>query len=82
MSNGFNNWKKALQRFAQHARSEYHLRNLPPSRHPITKIFEKVDAKQQKTNRTNLIKLITSIMYLTKQGVVIMEMMMTILWNC
>ena len=65
---GFNNWKKALQRFAQHARSEQHLANLPVSSRPITEVIETADAKQQKVNRVSLLHLITSIMYLAKRG--------------
>ncbi|KAF0306619.1 Zinc finger MYM-type protein 1 [Amphibalanus amphitrite] len=68
ITEGFSNWKKALQRFSQHARSEHHLRSLPPSRNSITGVIETADAKQQEVNRANLMKVITSIIYLARQG--------------
>lgn len=68
ISDGMNNWKKALEKFAQHGRSDHHLKNLPPSNHTITEVLQGADAKQESTNKASLMKIITSVMYLARQG--------------
>lgn len=76
ISNGFRNWKKAIERFKCHQRSHHH--QLAVANLAFHKEKQSVSAQlcnqvssEQRSARNALLKLITSMKYLARQGLAI-----------
>ena len=69
---GFSNWKKGRDKFREHAASKAHQDALYASTaRPATEVLESAATKDMKTARENLTKIVTSVMFLAKQGLAI-----------
>ena len=72
ISEGFQNWKKATERFRFHEESDLHkdaLFKFNSSQHPtITQQLSTVAAKETAENRKMLLKVLSSLRFLLKQG--------------
>jgi hypothetical protein len=73
ISSGFSNWKKALQKFAEHEKSGCHKHAVAQllqvaSAPPIEAQLSAQKASEQATARVALAKLFTSIQFLARQG--------------
>lgn len=75
ISNGFSNWKKALQKFKEHQTSECHKLAvdheivLPNTNHTIVDLSISNAQQIRKQNRHYLAKVIETIQYLARQGI-------------
>lgn len=70
---GFSNWKKALQRFANHEKSEMHREAImklaaKSSRIDVSGQLSKSHATETRNNRAMFLKLLECIRYLARQG--------------
>lgn len=72
MTKGFDNWKKALQKFDTHAKSSGHLACVFAEHHPPkTSIIVQLDSslkKKQDVHRRMLVVEVSSIIFLIRQG--------------
>ena len=74
ISEGYTNWKEANQRFKNHQESECHkeamLRlNINKECKDVGKVFSEKEASDQEKNRKSLIKILSDIRYLGRQGI-------------
>ena len=71
ISTGFNNWKKALERFSEHENSVRHIHATQlavKGKTDVAHMLSKTHSKQQEHARCMLLKIITSLGYLARQG--------------
>ena len=71
VSVGFRNWKKAIQNFSQHAKSQLHIHavNIYAQKgNTIASQLSSAVARQQEEARYGLMKIVGSIKYLARQG--------------
>lgn len=75
MVSGFNNWKKVLERFNKHARSEIHkeaiLKVELSKGETVHALMSKKAVEIQKVRQEMLIKQISSLKYLLRQGLAV-----------
>jgi len=76
VSSGFRNWKKALEKFSQHQSSHYHHCSVTAEQHSmrgdsVDKRLIRSRNEQQSTSRRMLVKLITSLRFLARQGLAV-----------
>jgi len=71
VSVGFRNWKKAIQKFSEHAKSQLHIHAMNICAHKgnsVTSQLSSAVARQQEEGRYGLMKIVGSIKYLARQG--------------
>ena len=75
VSNGFNNWKKALERFSQHSQSDLHKESILKIQLINQKGVDTLNNEQimvsQRNHRQMLIKQLSSLKFLLRQGLAI-----------
>ena len=72
VEDGFGNWKKALETFQSHEKSDFHraavLLTSSKEKQSVSQLISSGHAKQMKENRVALVKIFTSLRYLGRQG--------------
>lgn len=72
---GFNNWKKAIERFHMHEKAEIHkeakMKILSSQAPSVMEQLSNEAAKRRGENRKNILKMISSLRYLLRQGLAI-----------
>ena len=72
VEDGFGNWKKALEKFQSHEKSDFHraavLFTSSKGKQSVSQLISNDHAKQMKDNRVALVKIFTSLRYLGRQG--------------
>ena len=75
VNNGFNNWKKALESFNQHAKSRIHKESILKiqsiKQDSVLSLLNKHARVEQREHRENLLRQLTSLRYLLRQGMAI-----------
>ena len=73
--NGFTNWKKALETFRSHEKSDLHRASIAvftaSGKETVSSLLEAGKLKQMKENRIALVAIFTSIRYLGRQGLAV-----------
>ena len=75
MSKGFKNWKKAVECFSQHEKSDCHQEatdrefKLKPEVKDVGELLSTQHKETESKNRQNFIKIIDAIQYLARQGI-------------
>ena len=72
VEDGFGNWKKALEKFQSHEKSDFHRAAVSmvssKGKQSVTQLISSDHTKQMKQNRVALVKIFTSLRYLGHQG--------------
>jgi len=71
VSTGFKNWKKALEKFSMHEKSDGHniaVTTAAYENRPVTTQLSSAVSAQQAENRASLLKIIGGEMFLARQG--------------
>ncbi len=66
--NGFKNWKKALEKFSMHEKSEGHNVAVTTAAYENRPVTTHLSSTQQAENRASLLKIIGGEMFLARQG--------------
>ena len=72
VNSGFNNWKKAHQKFTQHSHSDLHKESLLKvellKQESVSSLLNKQVMETQTQHRNELLKQLSSLKYLLRQG--------------
>ena len=75
IEDGFGKWKKALETFRSHEKSDFHqaavLFMSSKKKQPVSQLISSGHTKQMKENRVALVKIFTSLRYLGRQGLAV-----------
>ena len=72
---GFSNWKKAIEKFEKHQTSKSHREaidlviKIPSTTKDVGEMLNKSHAEQKDENRQVLLKIFSSVRYLSRQGI-------------
>jgi hypothetical protein len=72
VEDGFSNWKKALEKFQSHEKSDFHRAAVSltssKEKQSVSQLISSGHAKQMEENRIALLKIFTTLQYLGRQG--------------